>query len=284
VTRRIGPAPVRAGERPSDQGSLGGWYVEPGISLEGGQLVLRAGDPDDSGRNVEAGPPDLLARFVRLQDAQDSAIHEFAARWGLLGLCEAHHLPARHVSSCHPADSESIDAWRRWSFGAGLLWESGYKLARGSGLDNASRNALARFHVETGGRELQVRPELFKSTVDLDELHVQWGSKRRPEATDSRNVALEVGRWLGLGPVTLNFQWGRMDPQPTLTLVATSLFSTIALSIAQTMPEGRLPLRPCEGCHEWFAPKRKNERFCAQCQADGVPARLRQRKRRSSVR
>ena len=202
MTRRIGPAPARADEEPADQGTLGGWYVEPGISLEGGRLVLRAGDLDDPGRTVEAVPQDLLARFVTLQDAKDSAIHRFATRWGLLGLCEEHQLPARHAAPCVVADSEPTDAWRTWARGAGLLWTCGHELTRGRGLDSASRYALASFHLETGGRQLRLRPA------------------RRSEGTDSRNVALEVGRWLGLGPVALNFQWGRGDPQPTLTLVA----------------------------------------------------------------
>jgi hypothetical protein len=267
VTRRIGPTLSTAVQEPANQGGLGGWYVEPGISLEGGELVLREGDLEDPGQNVEAAPQDLLTRFVKLQDrANDAAIHSFAKSWGLLGLCEAHRLPARHKASCHRADSEPTDAWRMWARGANLLWKSGSDVASGRGLDDAARTELAWFHLETGGRQLPWPP---------------WGPRSKPDAKDSRNVALEVGRWLGLGPVALNFQWRWKDPQPTLSLVATSLFSAIALSIAQTMPEGRLSLHSCEGCHEWFAPKRKTQRFCPQCRADGVPARLRQRKSRS---
>ena len=108
----------------------------------------------------------------------------------------------------------------------------------------------------------------------------QWGPRRRPAAVDSRNVALEVGRWLGLGTVRLNFQWGIADGQPTLTLEAPTLFSGIAVAIAQTMSEGRPPLRPCEGCQQWFTPTRTTVRHCARCQADGVPARNRKRKER----
>ena len=87
-----------------------------------------------------------------------------------------------------------------------------------------ANDKLARFHVETDGRQLHLR---------------HWGSTRRPDAWDSQNVALEVGRWLGLAPIAFDFQWGRRDEQPTLTLVAGSLFAAIALSIAQGNARGR---------------------------------------------
>jgi hypothetical protein len=39
----------------------------------------------------------LVEAFVRLHGAPDEAYVRFAGKWGMLGLCEGHHLPATHV-------------------------------------------------------------------------------------------------------------------------------------------------------------------------------------------
>ena len=133
MTPRARPVPAKAKEKPADQGTLG---VGPwsrgsvlrrvGLSFVQVILLTRAG-------RLRPLPKDLLARFVKLQDASDSAIHRFAVRWGLLGLCE-HGWPASHKSSCGAADSEPTEAWRTWASGAHLLWKTGSDVASGRGI------------------------------------------------------------------------------------------------------------------------------------------------------
>ena len=266
MTRRRGPAVGAASEVPADQGNLGGWYVEPGISLESGRLVLGGVDADESGGSVEAAPQDLLARFVKLQNAKDLAIQRFAHRWGLLGLVRRMEDPARHGGRCIAADSESIDDWRKWSLGASLLWNCGSEISRRGGLDDGLRTDLAWFHMETGGRQIRW-PRWVPKREQLWTRHQKRGPRGRP-VVGPRSSRLEF-------PVGTT---GRPDPDPDSNVKP---FSAIVLSIAQSIPEGQLASSPCRGCSKWFAPARSTEKYCTQCQRRRVGDRDRQRRRRS---
>jgi len=264
-------------------------------------------------------PSNLLERFCQLREADDAEVLRFARKWGLLGLCADHGRPAGHLHGCVPADREPTDAWRKWADGAHQVWAFSSLLRRGLERTNAMRNALARgeeiwpqespvsidpnFHLRHD-RDGNLRVDssmdgvtAYGMTVGLlrlvgippanseEPLLYVWGPRDEPDKVDSRNVALEVGRWLGWGGhVSVDFRWplsGNADP--TMELRAPTLFSALALGLAQAVAGTSLPPRPCKArCGRWINPKRLTERLCRECR--GSKEYAAQRKRESRAR
>src|SRR5205809_197357 len=119
MRRRFDPDPF-AGLH-LDNGNLERPVVTPMISvpsrvaLEGDRLVFR--DVWDFGPRVQPGAP-MLTEFVKLRDAPAERIRNYAARWGLLFICE-HGLPITH----NPPQASLTDdgGWREEEGGCAPL-------------------------------------------------------------------------------------------------------------------------------------------------------------------
>lgn len=93
-----------------------GWFAPDKIEIKGNDLIYRVEDnkglirPDQKTMRQE-----VLAGFLRLAEATDEEILEYASKWGVLGLCE-HGLPMAHslkpIQNHHIAESEDFGCKR----------------------------------------------------------------------------------------------------------------------------------------------------------------------------
>ena len=155
-------------------------------------------------------------RFRSLREGSDEEILREAVRWGFLGLCQ-HDLPYWHQAGCGQASRESVAAWRLWATGVDVVLEMASTLWKGKSCSNGSRNALAEFHYKTGGRQLHWSPiagdapaivqglltlaGLGGALSEAPLLSTSWPGK--PDIADSRNLAIEINRWIALGHPTI---------------------------------------------------------------------------------
>ena len=213
-------------------------------------------------------PPsrDLLDEFVRLTDATDADIVEFAERRGVLGLCRC-RLPHSHNS----ADKRAIEE-RHSSYCVPLYWE---------------RLTDWRFWARQFRASLNVAAAIQKEEIaDLDDLNFLWQGRlpalppRLPRRGSARHEELllvfrckladHVSRLLSLARVLPELKsTGR-----TLSIVLVpsgevNLFGhlTLQLMTAMARTEG---LGLCSGCGESYVitgnrPNPNRRSYCPQC-------------------
>jgi len=225
-------------------------------------VKLRWGSAEDWAQSKTIPPGyALLTEFLKLSDASDAAIENYAQTWGVLDICE-HGVPATHNarrtavdppgSACGPRrDGESfwekIADWRQFSREA-----------------RAILNIAADLH-------------LGKRATGDDWLVVGCGA--RPNADAERVVlSFSVNRWLGLANVRLLFTW---ESEPVVHIGGPGLFGMLALQLASAIARNGLVL--CSGCSGRYEATRKPQSgrrsYCPECRKRGVPTRDAQRAR-----
>lgn len=147
--RIAGPEPTGKGamgvyQMPDEYPLLHRWPLPPNIRLQHGALVYEPlpWDPKRpmtlrrymrGWRWIARSTSQLLAQFIRLGEAPDTLILDYARRWGVLALCKKHHRPVGlpyglHLSStepeaqetwgkvyCSAALREPLAVWRGWA-------------------------------------------------------------------------------------------------------------------------------------------------------------------------
>ncbi len=252
--------PDRDSQMPASQ-----WIAPTDIEILNGHLcfVLDA----DAADNAVTADAAMLDRFVRLADSSDSAILSYAARWGILDLCE-HDTPRYHsmdwrmppitsIPTCKLAvldgdedwRVEPLATWRRYSLQARTILEIGADLQAGI-----------------------LPPSDYWDTVCWDRT-IRYDQER---ALDAQRKALMdvVTEWLRVGGVSPSLYWSNSGPQ--VWLQSPGLFGGLAmqLMLAICRSDG---LERCSECRLPYVPSRRprkgQRRYCPKCQADGIPRR-----------
>lgn len=230
--------------------------------------------------------PRLLEGFVRLADAPDSAIRDYARQWGILGICK-HDLPRTHNfwrglpdRFCSPLGFrmdekletltgwEPLSTWRRYTREARAILDIAASLHQGIPVLNENIWSQAG-HAHPGGLT-------DKSLSDLC----------RDQAFA---ISVSVNGWLDIAHVRPFFSWGALGPPAVLLgttvwwfhldmqkrwlpsvphMHGTSLFGALAVQLLMTVSRtGGLAV--CSTCGTVFTPRRRpnpnRRRYCPVC-------------------
>jgi hypothetical protein len=234
-----------------------------------------------------------LARFVRLGEASDDEILQFARRWGLKGHHDLGNYPdlldraedvGDHIVAALAEQTqwrlhgrEPLAAWRCWSRHAGALLRVSGELR--DGRVGRPRDVAVLCH-----------PSPTADTwPDSAGLQPWW--LRRPDYTPPapmlRNhrelVEVFAGRWVRAGHVRPVLRW--TASARAVELAGGGLMGALAVSLLAAV-QGATSLAVCSGCSNLYVPDRTpretQRHFCGRCRDDGEP--LRQAKRDSRAR
>jgi hypothetical protein len=233
------------------------------VSVDGDRLRWGSEQGFAVSKTLPPGPR-LLLGFLRLADADPREVLAYSQQWGVLGICE-HGLPATHNyrtssdppgTGCRPAHDgtfwEPVEAWRDLAQQARALLGLAAALRQGQLGTTADWNRVGI--VAPADIEGQ---RLFMSFV--------------------------VNRFLNWGNTRIRFSWG---DSPTLHIGGPSLYSVLALQLAQAVVAGSLVF--CSGCGSTYEPGRRprkdHRQYCPDCQSRGVPLRDAKREQRARAR
>jgi hypothetical protein len=231
--------------------------------------------------------PVIFERFLRLADAPDHEIHEFASRFGaLLVFCRIDLLkvPGKFVII------ESCDVWRYFAASMRCLLSIANCFHSDRRPDPADWARIGACPASLVPAKSEAPDLLSPYGFGAEEAwagmahFVGKGSDRdRKMWTRLLNVLLELGRvrpWL---------LWERSaGARPELVFTGPSLLSYLALQLClrASKHDG---FAVCSYCHRQYAPaerapKAGQRNFCPDCRARGVPIRMAQRSRRERLR
>ncbi len=248
------------------------YYVPSRVEIIGDRLTW-----DTSGASWRAQRPQsgLLDGFLTLSDASPDRIETYAARHGVLGLCQ-HGFPGPHQRSGVYSPGESVNqSCRRPGHEPLPRWR---ELA-------AQANALLRIAADlpTSDDPQAQRTELAALLRHKEDWKVL--GHRVPKVPRSRSVqparpsamvAGIISQWLAWGGVRPVVAWPAARPRMELWLG--SFFGALALDLAFAVT-GTRGVAFCAECGRPFIPGRriaatdKRAHFCDACRSAGVPQR-----------
>ena len=218
------------------------------IHISSGDLLWPVRSADGDGIRKVKPAKNLLLRFVKLREAKDDAIWQFAQRWGCLELCEKHGLPAVHDPGyCLPAFSqkksqfvESLNDWRAYAQAACSIIELRAALPR-----TASRQAV------DWENALLVSARLWGWARKMREA---TGKPNRFSHFSEQELATCVGDWLLATRIVPQFRWVPEDSAYRVTLgsppqLRSTLFGHLAMCLMLTVTGTEL-LWMCSGCNQ----------------------------------
>jgi hypothetical protein len=212
---------------------------------------------------------DPLSSFVKLASAPLGRVPRyvlaFARRWGVLGLCPLHELPAAHDPRCRAtiedptwAGSEEVAHWLAWARLADAIVDA----------------------IDTLQDERPLLRDLERRALP------NWPYPLGEDVQGQRfALARMLNRWLEWGGVRLVPKWGRFDMERRDALAAAgslnvdaggTAFGKLALSLTSRMASHRPP--PIELCHVCGEPVGRKRRgrtgmrvFCGKpaCRREG---------------
>ena len=239
------------------------WHKPDVVELEADRLVYQYG-----ARPTVSSGPGLLTAFVKLADAPETAMRDYARRWGPLRLCE-HGLPATHN---RPALAPSVAHQVTWCEPRGfdstsdqqIFWEP---LKEWRGYAHEARTLLllaAQLH--------QGNPTPADDWCRA--LGWSWEAVDRylPNGTGTEwHIAQRVNDWLAWGASRFTFDW-RPGRKPAMSIGGGGLFGALAaeLMLAIARSDG---LAICSACGVPYFPSRKPSRsrrsYCQTCRQAG---------------
>jgi DNA-directed RNA polymerase subunit RPC12/RpoP len=238
----------------------------PRVELRGDRLVWFPIVGESAGKDVDA-PADLLLRFVRLADASPQHICDFAARWGVLGICK-HGVPSSHNPGCRPRSNDEYDYWETLE-----VWRHFARHAR------ALLNVAARLHDEKLGEAADWRVVYEQS----GQVAPWWNRSHGSLGVERLALADCVNEWLLIGNVRPALTWSPGEGcSSKVGLAGSGLFGVLAIRILMAVSR-TAGLALCSWCGEPYAPKRRpradRRNYCPKC---GIKAAWRdaQRERR----
>lgn len=263
--------------QPSEPTLKRGSLVWPETSFR--VLPLSAMSPKTRQARAFVTPPrDLLERFLRLRDADDSAVLEFARKWGPLPWCSEHALPAPHSRLCFMnlafADEvyrEPASAYREVAASFFLIRDAAARATAGTSRESA----------RVAGAELWkiIVPAMSRSQRDAEEASTAYGLKGSVEQVANLWLIPRFG-------IVPSLAWDESSDFASLGFspLDPCLITTLARRVL-----GRFmsPLHHCSGCQREYsegdryrAPKQGQRNFCPECRANRVPQRFAEREYR----
>jgi hypothetical protein len=266
------------------------WFAPGQVDIRGDRLVwdYYAKDGVTLGPEVQL-KEGLLEQFVGLADAPAERIRDFAARWGVLLICE-HRLPISHnPPPLIEYDGEGLRCELLGLFdGPRQPWELLEVWRQFSGQAFALMKIANRLMLGQVGR-----PEDWKIVYARTGQTAPWW--RQSVDVEKWTVAEVVNEWLILGNVRPRVEWP-MRPdrykreRPYVKLGGSHLFGALAvqLALAVGQTEG---MAICTHCRNQYIPscrsaKARQRNFCPDCRQAGIPGRYalddhRERKRKN---
>jgi hypothetical protein len=236
--------------------------------------------------NLVQPHPGIFERFLRLADAPDHELHEFASRFGALLVFGRIDLlkPQKYVIV------ESCDVWRYFAASMRCLLSIANCFHHDRRPDPADWARIGASPTSLAPAKSEALDLLSPYASGAEETwvamahFVRSGSDRdRKMWTRLLNVLLELGRvrpWL---------LWERSaGTRPELVFTGPSLLSYLALQLCLRASKHDA-FAVCSYCHREYAPterapKAGQRNFCPDCRASGVPIRMAQRSRRERLR
>jgi hypothetical protein len=219
-----------------------------------------------------------LEDFIKLANASDEQIRDYAREWGVLEICE-HGYPRTHngltwprawstqnwcnplkhkdgMRQCYEEGWEPTDRWRYFASQAGAILKIAARVNQGS-------VALAHDWKLVYQEYLQ---EFDSSPNKLDPQDV---------LDNRRLISFAVNDWLQLGAVRPQFVWKAKSPK--LEVGGPTLFGHLAVQLTLVVSQTGAVLF-CSHCANPYQPRRQpnpNRRnFCKTCQINKVPMRF----------
>ncbi len=231
---------------------------------------------------------DFLGHFAALASAGEElspAVEDFAAKWGVLGLCE-HGLPGTHrpprlgvggldsVGPCPPVVrqgwfAEPLERWAALAAQAQAMLRAAAALWDRKAVAQADWDALADLYPRgiqrplsprarrrrDEGRRLLTTPEIRGAKGRVGEISVVAFK------TDAPAFAYAVRRWCDLGDVRHVFTWG---DQPEFGVGAQTLFGALALRLAVVATK-KTGIKFCRYCDTAYEPRHRERASTACC-------------------
>ncbi len=239
------------------------WTVPGKVWVEGGKLLY---DRGTHGPETRPGRG-MFAGFLKLGEAGDDKIREYAAKWGVLSICR-HQLPSSHSRShlrpagCDPLGYrddpqretyEPIEKWRMFSRQAVALLKISYALRLG-----------------------QIPSDLDWATAYEKNPDERARNVPRDPVAGAIRLSQIINEWVALAAVRPVFEW-HVGSKPSISFGSRGLFGAIALQLcfAVSQSDGFII---CTHCRTPFqkrerAPKSGQRPFCPECRAGGIPKR-----------
>lgn len=253
------------------------------LELDGDVLVHKYFVEGDARRRVDAQPPKtLLSDFMRLADASDEQILDFAAEQGLLLICD-HTIPSMHNPPDFP-DSSMVQGGNGcvpmgWAavddrfVGREPLSFWRWLTAEAKGIVGVADRLRAK---KKGSAEHWKPIDLSGDlTLDREDDAFPWKMTLSDQRGALSRVLLDWQRW---GDVRPSLEW--QGGQPKVTIGSDGLFGALAVQLVLRVA-GTERMTTCSECDQPYnppRPPRKGERnFCDVCRADGAPQRHAQR-------
>lgn len=235
----------------------------------------------DQWRRVDP-PTDLLDRVLRLIDADDEAVADFARSYGVILLCAEHGLPLSHSRIIgHQVETESYRCPAEDRF---VRIETYRNLAREV---RAILNIAARLQ-NAADVDPQDWAELgYSETPRHDVISDTWevGAPDREERTMQQREELGefIDVWLDQCGFRARFEWCK-DLEPSFQIVASGLVGAVAVRTMLAVAKSN-GLAICTACKAPYAPRQKpksnRSNYCPSCSG---PGRFRDAKRRERAR
>lgn len=272
------------------------WGLPHNLELRKDRLYWEE-HPFDSGVLFTRPAAGMLERFLKLADAPDRRILDFAAKYGVLGICR-HGLPAGHNSPLDRTCVHTVPAGRRKGCyvptrrekGKSFLWEP---LSAWRAL---SHEALILANIADG----LVRGELgerddWRAVCVRARVSFPWSFERleyKASLGVRRFILAEATRaWLVMGNVRPTVIWESAHKKPSVQLSGRGLFGALAVQLALAIGQSA-GYGICDHCRAQYAPEKRRPKvgqrhFCPLCRKKGIPNRYsmmdyRERLRRQS--
>ena len=221
----------------------------------------------------------MLRKFVTLGAADASMIVAYAKQWGVLGVCEQHHVPGDHsswdsgafVSTCTVASLEKVslspnDPVEWHNHPDSFAWEP---LETWRIFARIFRAIITISNgVQNGG------PVDAKYWTDLYAASIPNDIPPRPNnnQTVALAVSIEISKWLKVAGASPEYSWSpgasRLQFQPH------GLFGALVLALAASLSASN-NVAICFHCKREYFPERQpratGRHFCEECREGGKP-------------
>lgn len=220
-----------------------------------------------------------LDAFLQITSAV--AVKAFAQRYGPLGLCGQHLLPASHNESCQPG---------RLPGRGQVHWEPVSRWLEFVGAASAMLHLTVDVRKDRAGEEKDWldAARLFEHPDLPDDILQVMVSLFSGGPTAAREgISFLAYRWLEMGDVRPMVNWE--DGEPKLELAAAMLkpplFRVLASQLTLAVA-GANEMAQCSGCSVLYLredrrPRKKERNFCPTCRKSSIPTKLRQRVHRA---
>lgn len=237
------------------------------------RLEWRPGNPKES-------PPidQCFPEFIRLVDASNVRVLEFARRWGVLGICP-HGLPKNHARRCEPLQllegcSPCWNAWEPIAVWRDMAREAAAILDVTAAL-RAGRPASGQVWRNVTGPRFEQMPIPG----------VSWKSMETDMELQRYVLSTYASRWVKLAGITPHVRWDGDEEAPHAIWTVESsqhddfgfLFPTIAIQLAAALISPLGPFR-CDSCGLAFLrrkrPQSGRRQYCLSCsESTGLAAK-----------